>query len=117
MTNEELSDEVGKLLENIYYHFGEGSQDFANKHNLDHEQRWILEQVSKLRQIFKNGDFVLIADVKELQAKIDELEDERDELKDELDDAESKIETLQEENTRLEEENKALQAALDSKSE
>jgi len=117
MTNEEFSDEVSKLLENLYYQFGEGNKGFADEHNLDHEQRWILEQVSKLRQIFKNGDFVLIADVKELQAKIDELEDERDELQDELDDAESNIETLEEENTMLEEENKALQAELDSKME
>lgn len=117
MTSEEVSDEVGKLLENLYYQFGEGNKGFADEHNLDHEQKWILEQVSKLRQIFKNGDFVLIADVKELKAKIDELEDERDELQDELDDADARINELEAENQSLEEENQSLKSELDSKME
>ncbi len=104
MTSEEVSDEVGKLLENIYYHFGEGSRGFAEKHNLNREQKWILEQAGKLRQVLKQGNVVLVGEVAELESKLDELEDERDELRDELENANDRIEKLETENSTLKDE-------------
>lgn len=97
MTNEEVSDEVGKLLENIYYHFGEGSRGFAEKHNLSHEQKWILEQAGKLRQVLKQGNIVLVGEISELKSKLDELEDE-------LENANYRIEKLETENSTLKDE-------------
>ena len=94
MNNETFGDEIVKLLDNIYYQFGEGSHGFEKEHKLTHEQKWVLDKAGELRRAMANQQLLTKTDVDRLKMEIEEIAEERDDLKDELDDLRSENETL-----------------------
>lgn len=108
MDNDTLGDDIAKLLDNIYYQFGDGSHGFAEEHNLTHEQKWVLDVARELRKRLGGLEFATKNEIISLKQQVEDLESERDDLQDDLDAAPD-----WDEFHALEEENKDLHAEIE----